>query len=927
MSEEVKFDLNIAMDKYQRSLDNALKTTRAADKSVVGLKQSIDRASKSSIDIKTDASSVDRAAGKIRTLDGSTPEVEVVVDSAQIDEAQAEVNDLNGSTPNVEVQVDSSSVSEARSTVERSFMGIPLVFDVSNLPSAINGAINGVQNTLGVGSIVDANAAARQFESGILASNRALKDFEGYEGIFDRVVFSGLAENQQQLAGIALQAVDAGVSIGDLESVITTTLGVARLRGIDASEAFTILNTQVRTGLAGSFAEAGNVVAAAGTQLDNFNEGSEEFGAKLSAGGVSAAQALAVFNEATKAGVQNSGRLGEVFNELPNIINEAQNALKTGEDNPFLSALSDLGMASDSGALSAASTDTLGFINDVVSEVNAQIASGAITPLEGDALINAIFGSPAGEIGASVFRDIDFGAALAATVQPATLDTALAPLEDSLVNAARRAGAIIQTELGNNFELAGQPLVDLLDSLPERLNDFSDAVQSGKGLPEALEIALDAPGLSVDIRNLQGTIGGFVIDFQLGLASVLSAFGQGDAAGGLRQSATAGAERQLTFDLQYADTLSEVDQAFKDATRRGVSDAFQETAVTEAVSNIADEFGTKAADGFVRNLEALETGQSITAVFQEQSIWGSANPDMQGQRLELPVTLDAGETPEAAFKRLYPPEVLAGLLADADVFTAFTERFGAAATEGLETFILPESTAGLSTIAQETLDNYNKATVGVEEAGTAANVTTPLIAAFADEVVRAGNRVVALGDRASEFESAGTSAFETLDGNASTALDAMASNAELSASRQVTALELIQSAAIVTQGVLAAVGIDPAAFAAHVFNSNLGAGGGGNSTFDKALQPDGSHAAGLDRVPFDGYLAWLHKDEAVLPASEAAWYRNFSVPDLAVLGGGGGGNTTIINNTLNLNSTMNNASYAASMGAADSLSRQARGFF
>ena len=36
---------------------------------------------------------------------------------------------------------------------------------------------------------------------------------------------------------------------------------------------------------------------------------------------------------------------------------------------------------------------------------------------------------------------------------------------------------------------------------------------------------------------------------------------------------------------------------------------------------------------------------------------------------------------------------------------------------------------------------------------------------------------------------------------------------------------------------------------------------------------DGSHASGLDRVPFDSYRAILHKDEAVLNASEAAVWR------------------------------------------------------
>ncbi len=36
---------------------------------------------------------------------------------------------------------------------------------------------------------------------------------------------------------------------------------------------------------------------------------------------------------------------------------------------------------------------------------------------------------------------------------------------------------------------------------------------------------------------------------------------------------------------------------------------------------------------------------------------------------------------------------------------------------------------------------------------------------------------------------------------------------------------------------------------------------------------DGSHASGLDYVPKDGYIAELHRGEAVLTASDAARYR------------------------------------------------------
>lgn len=54
-------------------------------------------------------------------------------------------------------------------------------------------------------------------------------------------------------------------------------------------------------------------------------------------------------------------------------------------------------------------------------------------------------------------------------------------------------------------------------------------------------------------------------------------------------------------------------------------------------------------------------------------------------------------------------------------------------------------------------------------------------------------------------------------------------------------------------------------FSNRSVNVNVNKGGDG---------VDGSHAGGLSYVPFDGYLARLHRGEAVLTAAEAAAYRN-----------------------------------------------------
>ena len=51
---------------------------------------------------------------------------------------------------------------------------------------------------------------------------------------------------------------------------------------------------------------------------------------------------------------------------------------------------------------------------------------------------------------------------------------------------------------------------------------------------------------------------------------------------------------------------------------------------------------------------------------------------------------------------------------------------------------------------------------------------------------------------------------------------------------------------------------------------------GGSSTMTASVNVNGSHAGGLDYVPFDGYIAELHKGDRVLTADEARGYNNRS---------------------------------------------------
>ncbi len=62
---------------------------------------------------------------------------------------------------------------------------------------------------------------------------------------------------------------------------------------------------------------------------------------------------------------------------------------------------------------------------------------------------------------------------------------------------------------------------------------------------------------------------------------------------------------------------------------------------------------------------------------------------------------------------------------------------------------------------------------------------------------------------------------------------------------------------------------------------------GAGATFGS---PDGSHASGLDRVPRDGYVARVHKDEAILNAAQASIWR----------GGGSGRVESLLSELVNI---------------------------
>lgn len=78
-------------------------------------------------------------------------------------------------------------------------------------------------------------------------------------------------------------------------------------------------------------------------------------------------------------------------------------------------------------------------------------------------------------------------------------------------------------------------------------------------------------------------------------------------------------------------------------------------------------------------------------------------------------------------------------------------------------------------------------------------------------------------------------------------------------------------------------------------------------------ETDGNHAGGLGKVPFDGYIAELHKGEEVLTASAAAERRQSMSADVAYGNSSATGNTTVVNNEYNINGVQDVDRFIAEM--------------
>lgn len=215
-----------------------------------------------------------------------------------------------------------------------------------------------------------------------------------------------------------------------------------------------------------------------------------------------------------------------------------------------------------------------------------------------------IFGSGAEDLGATVFQGIDW----------TTLDAG--PMFEG---AAAEYGTIMTDSIGADWSTLmrtmNEEFIGVVDNMTggidgwvadvrTKIQTLGAELRSGTGLPEALEIALQAPGLADRIHDFEVGLGHFIIEFINAIGQMVNIFDQ-DAGSSILAEVARLASGQLSFDLINADSQAEIEAAITSAMNRGVEAAGVEAAVTTAVTDLAAEDNLARAEALMAMINEM----------------------------------------------------------------------------------------------------------------------------------------------------------------------------------------------------------------------------------------------------------------------------------------------------------------------------------
>lgn len=567
------------------------------------------------IDVTVQDSDLTAAAGKVDKLDSAKPTIPVSVEDSDLTGAQRKIEKIDSSNPSVVIRTTEQldSIIDKLDSIEK-LSTIQLVISTAGVIQKLDEVALAIP---GAGTILEMNEAMRTFEAQTGKSGKVYEDAIG--GVFEQ----NWGDSQADVAEVAAKLTQAGVAAEDLQVATTATFEAMSVTGYDAEKTIDAQVKLVKNGLVPGYKEASDLIVtgfqqggdAAGDFLDTITEYSSHF----SAMGIDGPTALNLITQSLQAGTRDSDKLADSFKELNLLLVAATGDVPSGS---AVEPLQRLGLMDEAQAVVAGTMTGTSF---------ADAAVKAIETSGSKADYASIFGTPIEDFGVNIFKNLDFKGAEGFQIDSGAATDAAATLSDTWGSSIEALKRTIETDLADSFKIAGQPLSDILDGAKDKVQELTALLQSGKGLPEALEIVLQAPGLAAEIQRFEASIGNFILDLMSAIASAQEALGIGDKGANLKQQVKAGAEAQFAYDIKVANP-EEIQDVVARAVSRGVDTADIATGFTTAT-------GELIAQGDVdRAQELLYTVNEMPNAFiQAQQVGGKG-------MVNLPLKIDPNAT-------------------------------------------------------------------------------------------------------------------------------------------------------------------------------------------------------------------------------------------------------------------------------------------
>ena len=563
------------------------------------------------VDVKIDANMAgdfDTARRALDDLDAGVTS-EIKFDTIG-DDVQGTLDDLDAGVAS-EIDLKMTGESEVLSTLDdirgkldaanKSAL-IDLVF---NVPAAFDDFVNTITNLSGIGTLIELDTAMQELEG------RTGRMIPGARELIVDLWTNAWGDSIDDVENVITTASNLGIEMSNLQEATEAAFNLEALGIGEAEENLRALDNMVKTGLAASYTEAADILAA-GFQtgadrgqdlLDTFNE----YATTFREAGVSGEGALALINSGLEAGIDNSDRIADAIRETSIRLSEIGNDPNIAEAFRQLDELSDIDLEG----------------------LRIQFEAGDIS---GDEFYGAFFQAledaaaadttKAKNLAATLVGTIaeDFGVEAVSQLTPVWDESVYGPLEDraqtasdtinnTLSTALTELSRTIQNEfattLDESFDIQG-----LIDRAKQAAKDFAAALREGEGFGEALEVALQVPGLAEQFNRLESMFNNLVISL-LEVAANIGEFLGADVSGARSEIARL-TEGQLAFDLQVAETEEELQGIVQRAIDRGVDASGISEALGIAVGDLVSEGDIERAQILVDTLQEAGVGEFET---------------------------------------------------------------------------------------------------------------------------------------------------------------------------------------------------------------------------------------------------------------------------------------------------------------------------